>query len=185
MSYQILEAMKTIITSSLLIASMGASQFAFATENLNVEVSMVENRKALVEVSHDSGKLFEISIINPIGENIYFHQTGEISSEFRKNLDLSQLDEGTYKLRVKSEGGSKEQLINIDKSGISYGEEITKTDPFFSFKNNRLNLSFINHRVKPMNIYVYNRGELVFEKQLDKKVSISRAFDFSNLKNGE
>jgi hypothetical protein len=177
--------MKTIITSSLLLASVLGSQISFASENLNVEIINVENQKALVEVSHDAGQSFEINIFNPDGENIFTHETSEFSTEFKKKFDFSRLDEGTYKLSVSTEGGSKEQMMTIDQNGISYGKEITKTDPFFAFKSDMLKLSFINHQNESMKIYVYGNNELIFEKNLSNEMTLSKAFDFSKLKNGE
>jgi len=177
--------MKTITAISFLIASAIVSQSSFASGNLNVAVSNLENRKAMLEVSHNADKVFEISILNPMGESIYYHQTSEMSTEFKKSLDLSRLEEGTYKLSVKTDGGAKEQMINIGRDGISYGEEKMKTDPFFSYKNDRLNISFLNHHNEAMNIYVYEKGELIFEKNLSNDSSISKGFDFVKLRKGE
>jgi hypothetical protein len=177
--------MKTIITISFLIATAIISQTSFAGGNLNVAISSLENRKAMLEVSHNDDKAFEIEILNPMGESIYYHQTNRMSPEFKKNLDLSSLEEGIYRLSVKTDGGSKEQLITIGKDGISYGEEKMKTDPFFSYKNDQLNLSFLNHHNESMNIYLYQKGELIFEKNLANESSISKGFDLGKLRKGE
>lgn len=177
--------MKTIITISFLIASAIASQLSFASGNLNVSVSKLENRKAMLEVSNTADKVFEISILSPMGEKIYSHQTKGMSAEFKKSFDFSNLEEGIYKLSVKTEGGSKEQMITIGRDVISYGEEVTKTDPFFSYRDGQLNLSFLNHHNETMNIYLYEKGELIFEKNLANETSISKGFNLANLNKGD
>jgi hypothetical protein len=177
--------MKTIITSTFLIASAMVSQLSFASDNLNVEVNNLENRKAMLEVSHNDDKVFEVNIFNPKGESIYYHQTNAVSSEFKKKLDFSKLEEGIYKLTVKTDEGSKEQMITVGQDGISYGPERTKTDPYFSYKNDQLNLSFLNHHNESMNFYLYENGELLFEKNLSNESAISKGFDLSKLRKGE
>jgi hypothetical protein len=177
--------MKTITAISFLVASALVSQLSFASGNLNVAVSNIENRKAMLEVTHNDGETIEISILNEMGESIYYHETTRISPEFKKSLDFSKLEEGTYKLSVKTVGGAKEQMITIGRDGISYGEEKMKTDPFFSYKNDQLNISFLNHHNETMNFYLYEKGELVFEKNLSNESAISKGFDLAKLRKGE
>ena len=177
--------MKTIISISFLIGATLLPLLGIASGNLYVSMSNVGNRKATLEISHIDDKVFEVSIVDEMGQLIYNHQTNESKPEFNKRFDFSGLEEGTYKLSVKADGGSKEQMITIGRDGISYGKEITKTDPFFSYKNDQLTLTFINHQNEMMKIFLYEKGELVWEKDLDSALSISKIFDLANLNRGE
>jgi hypothetical protein len=177
--------MKTIIAISFLIASAIFSQISFASENVKVGMLPMDDGKALLEVSHNSIQNFGISILNPMGETIYSHETKGESANFKQKYDFSRLEEGIYKVRVKIEGGSTEQMMTINKNGIQMGESIIKTDPFFSYKNDMLTLSYLNHNSNPMSVHLYEQGNLVWEQKLVDSFAVSKGFNLAKLNKGD
>jgi len=177
--------MKTNILFSFLIGATLLPVLGFSSENLNVSIRNVESRKAVVEVTNKAEKAFEVTIVDEMGQSIYSHKTNEIKPGFNKKFDFSGLEKGEYRLSVKTDGGSKEQIITIGADGITYGKEITKSDPFFIYNNDRLTLSFINHQNEMTKFFLYENDELVWEKDLNSASLIKKGFDLSNLPRGQ
>lgn len=177
--------MKTIIAISFLAASALVSQQSFASGNLKVNVLPLDEGKAKFEVSHNLVQSFEISILNQMGEMVYYHETDGDQSAFKKTYDFSSLEDGMYKVEVKIDGSSNEQLLSINKGKVDLGESVYKTEPFFSYKNNRLNLSYLNHNSENMSLHLYEDGKLVWQKELDNSIVLHKGLSMEKLKKGD
>lgn len=124
--------MKTIIAISFLIVTTLLSKSSMASGTFLVNLVPQTEEMALLEISNNDGQKYEISILNAQGDLVYFHETKEASRNFNRMFDFSQLEHGDYKVEVKIEGASNEQLITINKKGIVVGNSSKKTDPFFN-----------------------------------------------------
>jgi len=176
--------MKTIIAISFLAASALVSQLSFASGNLKVNVLPLDEGKAKLEVSNNLVQSFEISILNQMGEMVYYHETDGNQSAFKKTYDFSNLEDGVYKVEVKIDGSSNEQLLSINKGTVLLGESVYKTEPFFSYKNNTLNLSYLNHNSENVSLHLYEDGKLVWEKELDNTLTVHKGLSMAKLKKG-
>jgi len=177
--------MKTIITFSLLIAVSLFSEMAMASGNFRVLVALKSESKALTEISNNSEQNYEITISNLEGDVLYHREAQGEKAESRKIFDFSGSEFGVYKVKVKLDGESNEQLVTVTKNGIEIGEIVRKADPVFAFNDNVLALSFQNQNNDRMALYIYSQGNLIWEKGLKNSENLSRKFDLSKLEKGD
>jgi hypothetical protein len=177
--------MKTIIAISFLIVTTLLSKSLLASGTFVVNLVPQTEEMALLEISNNDGQKYEISILNTQGDLVYFYETKEASRNFNQMFDFSQLEHGDYKVEVKIEGASNEQLITINKKGIVVGNKSKKTDPFFNYKDNILSLSYLNHNIDEMSMNIYQKSNLIWETKMDAEFVLHKGFDLSKLKNGE
>ncbi len=176
--------MKTIITICLLVSVSLISELSLASGNFKVNIAPKSESKALMEISNNVEQKYEISLSNSSGEVLYRHKTKGEHSKLNKVFDFSKSDYDTYRLIVKLDGESTEQLLTVSETGILVGEPIKKTDPFFSFNDNMLILSFINHNQEDMSINIYSGEELIWGQKLKNTPKINKGFDLSKLDTG-
>lgn len=177
--------MKTIIAVSFLIVTTLMSQLSLASGTFLVNLVPQTEEMALLKISNNDGQKYEISILNSMGDLVYFHETKEASRNFNRMFDFSQLEHGDYKVEVKIEGASNEQLMTINKNGIVVSNSSKKTDPFFNYKDNVLSLSYLNHSIEEMSMNIYQKSNLIWETKMDAQFVLLKGFDLSKLKRGE
>lgn len=177
--------MKTIIAFSFLIATTLLSQLAFASGTFRINLVPKTEAKALLEISNNEAQQYEINISNSTGEMVYYHETKENLTNHSKLFDFSQLEHGVYKIEVKIEGASNEQLLTIGKRGIEVGNSVKKTDPLFSFSDNILKISYLNYNNNQMELHIYNKSDLVWNKEMNDEFTVQKGFDLSKLNRGD
>lgn len=177
--------MKTIITISFLIALFLITQLSFAGGSFTVNVNPKAEGKALVEISNSAEQKYEISISDESGNLVYYHETEGDKKIINRTYDFSNLEYGIYKLKVKMDGASNEQSLSVSKKGVEVGEVVRKTDPIFSFKNDILNLSFLNHNQDEMSLNIYNNGTLIWNSQMQNIFALQKGFNLSKLRKGD
>ena len=177
--------MKTINALSFLAATTLLSQFALASGTFRINLVPKTEAKALLEISNTDAHKYEINISNSSGEMVYYHETQESLTNHSKLFDFSQLEHGLYKVEVKIDGASNEQLLTIGKSGIEVGNPVKKTDPLFSFSDNILKLSYLNYNNNQMVLHIYSKNSLVWNKEINDEFAVQKGFDLSKLKRGD
>ncbi|MDP2888771.1 MAG: hypothetical protein Q8P34_07345 [Bacteroidota bacterium] len=177
--------MKTIIAISFLIVTTLMSQLSLASGTFLVNLVPQTEEMALLKISNNDGQKYEISILNSMGDLVYFHETKEASRNFNRMFDFSQLEHGDYKVEVKIDGASNEQLMTINKKGIVVGNSSKRTAPFFNYKDNVLSLSYLNHSIEEMSMNIYQKSNLIWETKMDAQFVLHKGFDLSKLKRGE
>ncbi|HCY41548.1 MAG TPA: hypothetical protein DHV48_09360 [Prolixibacteraceae bacterium] len=176
--------MKTIITFSFLIATTLLSQLALASGTFSINLIPKTDAKALLEISNYDAHKYEINISNSSGEMVYYHETKENLTNHSKLFDFSQLEHGVYKVEVKIDGASNEQLLTIGKNGIEVGNSVKKADPVFSFSDNILKISYLNYGSNQMVLHIYENSSLVWDKNLNNEFVVQKGFDISKLDRG-
>ena len=177
--------MKTIITIGFLITVSLFSELTMAGGNYRVNVALKSESKALTEISNNSEQKYEISISNWAGDELYHRVSQGEKVESRKVFDFSDSEYGVYKVKVKLEGESSEQLVTVTKNGVEVGEIVRKADPIFNFNDNVLSVSFQNQNKDRMALNMYSDGVLIYEKKLNEAVSLNKKFDLSKLNKGD
>lgn len=176
--------MKTIFKISVLLGLLMASLATFATGNLSVNLTAVDESKALVEIKNDYDLNYEIKIYNSDGERIYRHKTAKASSEFARPIDLSELDHGWYKMEVNTDGAKFTKHLIINNSGAILAKSVKQTEPFFGFKNNTIVVSHLNHAQDDVRLLLYQNGQLLLEKALENRFALNYGVDISKLDRG-
>lgn len=176
--------MKTIIAIGFLVAYTLLSQVTFASGNLKVNVLPKAEGRALLEISNNAEQKVEISILNSEGDLVFYHETETEHTEYNRTLNFSKLEHGIYKMIVKADGASNEQMLNVGRHGIAVGKIVEKTEPIFSFKDNQLRVSHLNHNLDDMILYVYRNRELIWEKGMGNMFSLTVGYDLTKLDKG-
>ena len=177
--------MKTIITIGFLITVSLFSELTMAGGNYRVNVALKSESKALTEISNNSEQNYEISISNWAGDILYHRVAQGEKVESRKVFDFSDSEFGVYKVKVKLDGESSEQLVTVTKTGVEVGEIVRNADPVFTFNDNVLTLSFQNQNKDGMSLNMYSDGVLIYEKKLNDSASLNKKFDLSKLNKGD
>jgi len=177
--------MKTIIAICILVSASLISELSLASGNFRVNIAPKTEGKALMEISNNTEQKYEISLSNESGEVLYRHKTKGEHSKLNKVFDFSKSEFGVYKLKVKRDGESNEQLLTVTKSGVQVGETIKKTDPIFSYRDNLLILAFQNHNNEELTLNLYQKADLILSKKMKNTNSIKKGFDLSKLDRGD
>jgi len=177
--------MKTIIAICILVSASLISELSLASGNFRVNIAPKTEGKALMEISNNTEQKYEISLSNESGEVLYRHKTKGEHSKLNKVFDFSKSEFGVYRLKVKLDGESNEQLLTVTRSGVQVGETIKKTDPIFSYRDNLLILAFQNHNNEELTFNLYQKADLILSKKMTNTNSIKKGFDLSKLDRGE
>jgi len=177
--------MKTIITIGFLITVSLFSELTMASGNFKVNVALKSESNAQREISNNSEQKYEISISDLTGEVLYHREAKGEQLESSKIFDFSKSEPGVYKMNVKLDGESNEQLVTVTKSGVEVGEIVRKVEPVFAYNENILALSFLNQNKQGMTLDLYSDGNLIYEKKLSDSESLNKKFDLSKLNKGD
>ncbi len=177
-------AMKTIFKISVILGLVMASLATWATGNFSVNLTTVDESKALVEIRNDYDLNYEIKIYNSEGERIYRHKTSKASSEFARPIDLAELDHGWYKMEVNTDGAKFTKHLIINNSGVKVAKSTKQTEPFFVLKNNTIAVSHLNHAQNDVRLLLYQNGQLLLKKELENKFALNYGVDISKLDRG-
>lgn len=176
--------MKTITTLSILVIALFISMEVAATGNFKVNVVPSDDSKALLSVSNDIGQNYEVSIANDNGDMVYYFETKDAVVGFKQMFDFSKLSPGTYRMEVSMEGAKYEKMLELTKDGVNMTQSLKKTQPYFTYDNNVIKLSHLNHGNQPLSFQIYRDGALVWEKQLASSFAVNEGFDISKLDRG-
>jgi hypothetical protein len=176
--------MNAISKVTMLFAFVAFANTLMATGNLKVNIVPVTAEKAVVEISSAAASNFQISISNTKGEVVYYHETDEESSDYRKVYDFSDLENGDYKFAVTVDRLTTERSFNVKNQNISVGKEKNMIEPFFAYKAGILKLSYLNFSEKSMNLNFYNGNDLVYSNNIGNQFTVNKGFDLSKLEKG-
>jgi len=181
------ENMKTIHSISkltMLFAFVAFASTLMASGNLKVNILPLTNEKAVVAISHTDAANFLISIENNKGEKVYYNETDASTKDYRKVFDFSNLDKGDYKLTVSVNGLTSERMFKIENKNITVGKEKSLIEPYFSFQEGILKMSYLNFPEESLKLNFYTDNNLVFTKQLGDKFNVLEGYDLSKLEKG-
>lgn len=177
--------MKRTFILSFVIATTLVSQLALASGAFRANAVTRNENKAILEISDNADKKYEISITNASGDEVYYKKVLGEQQNFKRMYDLSKLDYGVYNVKVKTDGELNEQLVTVSTKGVELGETIKVVHPFFSYKDNTLILTYLNYSGDAMSLSVYNSDGLIWSKEMGDKFELQKAFDLSKLETGE
>jgi len=166
-------------TLVLLIAAIG-----FATETPKMKIVASNNEKILVSFESATACPVELTITDEEGVILHYWKSDSPTNMVNKSLNLSQLGHGAFNVALNYGGTSINREIIITRKEIKVGEPVKLLEPFFSFKNEKLNVSFLNVANKNVYLNVYKDGEYYNGMTLGKGFDIQKCIDFSMADNG-
>lgn len=178
-----MKKLNNVLATVALILISGA---AMATGNLKVNIVQSAYDEAVVKISNAVESQFEVEIRNINNDIVYYKQTQRPSKNLTQTFDFSRLRDGEYTLEVRLDKEQNLSVINIKSGKVTVTDQDREVQPYFAFKNERLDISYLNHEKDEVMLYVYDnkQGELLQEIALGKEFALHRAVDFSKLNKG-
>ena len=155
-----------------------------ASGNLQVNIVPVSKNKTMVHVTNVEKSKYEIEVKNEKGAVVYYKRTVTPQATYAKYYNFSMLNNGDYRLTVKVNNEKTENTLRIQNGQVELVDQRKEVEPFFTMKENRLELSWLNFAEEDSRLLVYDNNELIFEKNLNPQFAVNYALDFSNLKSG-
>ncbi len=169
-----------ITTLAFFIVAVG-----FATETPKMNIIPVENEKALIAFNSGKPTLIELTIKNDDGDILYFKRSEKRVSEYQEIFDFLELGNGDYNVCLNYGNRSINRDLHVLKKEIIVGAAVQMYEPYFTFKNERLNVSFLNISQKNVFLNIYKDGEHLSKSRLGKDMTIQKCFDLSKLDKGD
>ena len=163
-----------LTTLALFIAAIG-----FATESPKMNIVSNENDKILVSFESETACPVELTISDEEGVIMHYWKSESPKKTVNQLLNLSQLDRGTYNVVLNYGGTSINRELSITRNEVKVGPPVKLTEPYFCFKNDKLNVSFLNVANKKVFLNVYKDGEHYNGFTLGKDMDIQKCIDFS------
>lgn len=159
--------------------------FSFATDKPKMNIVTANNEEARVTFESQTAYPLEITICNTFGEIVYYWKGESLQKNLSQTLNMSELGKGTYHVCLNYGGQSLNRDLIVTRNEVKVGPVVALYEPFFSYDDDRLNLSFLNVAQKNVYLNVYQGDEHVTGVNLGDDMDIQKSFDFSKLNTGE
>ncbi len=176
--------MKTTLHVLFAFALAMAINSAFAAGNLKLNIYLLNEQQAIVNISSLTNDMFSLSLTDDKGNIVYYRENEGSGEDYRKIFNFSDIENGTYRLKVVCNDLTSERLIRKMNSGFVIGEERTTIVPYFGFGSNILKCSYLNFNKETVTFHLYKNDNLLFDKSMGNGFSIQEALDLSKLNKG-
>jgi hypothetical protein len=176
--------MKTIKFLSTVMA-VAIVAVASAVEKPKMSVVPVTSDRAVVSIINNKEAMFELSITAENGDLVYYKQSVKPLNTYQKIFDFSKLENGIYTMNLKVNDTRLSKNFEVASNGIYVGESKMRFDPYFSYANDVLKLSFLNFDQDNLTLNIYDESGLVYESKLGKDFNIVSGYDLSALARGK
>ena len=175
--------MKTI---KLVFTVMAVAVAAIVTgvEKPKMNVIPVTADRAIVSIENENPAQFEVSIAAENGDLVYYKQTENPITDYRKIFDFTDLQAGNYVLNLKVNETSVSNEFSVSHKGIVVGEKKMRFAPYFNYKKDVLQLSYLNFDQEPLRLKFFDNNGLVYQTELGRDFNIATGYDLSKLGNG-
>jgi hypothetical protein len=174
--------LKTFILGGALVLISAA---VMATGNLKVDIVSACSDHTMVKISNNSESRYEIELKNEKGDIVYYKMTSSPSATHAEQFDFSMMDNGIYSLTINVDNEKMENTLVINQGQAGVIGQRKEVHPFFTVRENRLELSWLNFELENPKVLLYDNNTLLFEKELDPEFSVNYALDFSRLERGK
>lgn len=178
-----MKRLNKVLLTAVLALIAGATM---ATGNLKVNISEGEGVEAHVRVTNAVESQFEMEIRNMNNDIIYFKQIQQPLKMVLNTYDFSKLRNGEYTFTVKLDKEMIQTVLSVNNGDVKVVDQAKKVDPYFSVKNDQLNITYLNFATGEVKLYLYDEASnnLIHEGRLGSEFAVSHAIDLSKLDNG-
>ncbi|MFW6311611.1 MAG: hypothetical protein ACOC1K_05185, partial [Nanoarchaeota archaeon] len=74
--------------------------------------------------------------------------------------------------------------FKVTGNGINVGQKKINYDPYFSFENDEMKLSYLNFDQENMKLQIFSNSGLVYEKNLGKEFNVLQGLNLAKLDKG-
>jgi hypothetical protein len=176
-----MKCLKSILFGAALILVSGA---VLATGNLKVDIKPAGEHKTLVHITNAESSNYEIELVNSKGDVVFYKKTDSPSDLYSKYYDFSKLENGIYSLSVNINKEKKVNTLKLNKGRVEVLEQKTEVEPYFTIRENRLEMSYLNYAQENLSLMFYDGNKLLYKKKLEPEFTIIQGLDLSNLESG-
>jgi hypothetical protein len=179
-----MKTIKAISKVTMLFAFVAFANTLMGSGNLKVNIRPINSEKAVVAISNAEASNYQISIVNDKGEVVYSKQTDEETMDYNKVFDFSNLENGDYKLVATVNRLTTERAFYVNNKTILVGKEKNMIEPYFTYKNGTLKISYLNFSQEKLNLNFYTENEMVYSDVIGDSFSIQKGYNLSKLEKG-
>lgn len=172
-----------ILTLAVLFTAV--SSFAVKTDRPKMKIVKVEDTKALVAFESALPTHFELTISNEDHIVVYHQKSMKQQKDFKSNFNFSDLKKGTYHVCMNYGNQSLNCKVQVTNKGLKTGNVFRCYEPFFTYENGKLDVSFLNVPQKPVYLNLYRNNKHVNSTRLGKDLVIHKRINLKNLEEGK
>lgn len=174
--------LKSILLGTVLVLFSGA---VLATGNMKVNIVPVEKDRTVVQILNVEKSNYEIELTNQNGDLVFYKKTDTPTVMYANHYDFSMLNDGNYNLTVKTNDEKLENSLKVTNGQLETTDQKRVAAPYFTVRDNRLELSYLNFELEDLKVMVYDNNTLLFERTLKPEFAVNYGLDISNLKSGK
>lgn len=156
----------------------------FAVERPKLTVKPLNADQVVISFLNNKVSNYEITINAKNGDIVYYKQSEKPAVSYQKIYDMRNLNNGDYKLSLKSNGMTLESNFTVTTGKIYFDDTQTNFDPYFVFDGHDLKFSYLNFNLEKFNMEIFKEDELVYKTKIGKDFSINCGYNLSNLDAG-
>lgn len=156
----------------------------YATETPKMKIDPVSDGKIQVSFVSATRCPVELTITTEDGTIVYYWQSESPADAVNHQVDLKKLGKGTFNVSLNYGCRSINRELCISRKEVKVGPAVQMIEPVFSFRDEKLNVSFLNVANKKVYLNVYKNGQHVDGFTLGKDFDIQKCIDFSNVEKG-
>ena len=176
----IMKTIKLVFT----VMAVAIATIVTGVEKPKMNVIPLTADRAIVSIENENPAQFEVSIEAENGDLVYYKQTSNPKTDYRKVFDFKDLEAGNYVFNLKVNETSVSNNFSVSPKGIVVGEKKMRFAPYFNFKEDVLQLSYQNFDQEKLNLKFFNNNGLVYQTELGKDFNIATGYDLSKLEKG-
>jgi len=175
-----MKTMKFVFT----MMTVAVAAIATGAEKPRMDVIPLTSNKAIVAIENENPAVFEVSIEANNGDLVYYKQTTNPITDYRKVFNFANLETGAYVFNLKVNDTKVSNDFEVSPKGIVIGASKMRFDPYFQFSDNVLKLSYLNFDKEDLKLNLYGDNKLVYKTKLGSDFNIATGYNLSKLKKG-
>ena len=144
----------------------------------------LEADKAVVAFYNNNPAQFEINISDLQGNTVYYNLSKNELTDYRKIYDFSAVQDGEYEISLRVNDTKIKRNIEMKGGEMKVGQAKVSFDPFFSFDENILKISYLNFDESPVFMSIFQDNDVIFKSDLGKNFSLTKGYDVAGLQVG-
>ena len=169
-----------VIALVIFIATTG-----FATEIPKMNVISTEAENTRVSFESDKAYPIELTIKCDDGTILYYWKSKTPKEKLDRDFDLTNVKCGKYKICLNYGEQGMYRELSVTHDGIFTGPNVQLHQPFFTYSDEKLKLSFLNTGKEDVYLNIYKDGNFITGMSLGNQLDLQRLVDLSNLEKGD
>lgn len=174
----------------LLVATVFTGAVSASAEGRVTILPYAKTSYALIAAEALPTEAYSVAIVNSIGEVVYSSNRNVAGSVFTRVFDFSNLEDGKYKVRLRSKKGLlHEEAFSVKKGSLTKGSSMAAaSESVVKIWSNDdfLYVSHLNHELNGLFIRLEDaRGSVLYNSSLPSDLTYTGKFNVSALPKGD